>query len=89
MCGCATAGAGHNVLAVQQIVAAASPSAWRDGIVTAVSGRNITIVDIYDGTEVTLWHHDALALAIGEPVASHSAAGLLAAAGRELNVRGL
>lgn len=64
-----------DVLPVQAVVAAASPSAWRDGLVTATAPAEVTVT-LLDGT-VTVLLTRAAPLP-GEPVAVHPVAGLLA-----------
>lgn len=84
MCGsslCASGRAGHSVLPIQDRVASASPSAWRDGIVTASSTGTVTFA-LFDGETHTVWNHDDLGLAEGEPLAWHPVAGLIAAGGQ-------
>ncbi|WP_052460331.1 hypothetical protein [Microbacterium gorillae] len=80
---------GHGLSAIQLRLALATPSAWRDAVVTAVTADGwITLVAIADGTNVRVWHHADVSedLAIGEPVALHARYDVLVAAGRHLNV---
>ncbi|MCU1413734.1 MAG: nuclease [Microbacteriaceae bacterium] len=85
--GCSSTRAGHRVLVVQEVVAAASPSAFRDAIVVAVDAGRLDLVEIATGSALRLWHHSPVALAVGEPVAYHPVAGLLAAGRVRLSVR--
>jgi hypothetical protein len=85
--GCSSTRAGHDVLAVQEVVAAASPSAYRDAIVTAVDEGRIDLVEFATGSLLRLWHHAPVALTIGEPVAYHPVAGVLATGTLRLSVR--
>jgi hypothetical protein len=78
---CASGRAGHTVLPIQERVASASPSAWRDAIVTSSAHGTIELV-LFDGETRVLWNHDNLGLTTGEPVAWHPVAGVLAAAGQ-------
>ncbi|RMI06931.1 nuclease [Cellulomonas triticagri] len=67
-----------DVLPIQAVVATASPSAWRDGLVLAQADAQVTVA-LLDG-EV----HDLVTGATpqpGEPVALHPVAGLLAVGG--------
>lgn len=66
------------VLPIQQAVANASPSAWRDGIVVGAR-RGEVVVAALDGALTTLG--TAVVPALGEPVAFHPVAELLAVAG--------
>ena len=84
MCGaslCASGRAGHSVLPIQDRVASASPSAWRDGTVVATADGHITFASL-DGELQTVWNHDDLNLASGEPLAWHPVAGLIAVGGQ-------
>jgi hypothetical protein len=85
---CASGRAGHSVLPIQERVASASPSAWRDALVTHVADGSIEVV-LLDGEAHTLWNHDQLGLAIGEPIAWHQVAGIISAAGQLRSVTAL
>ena len=78
---CASGHAGHSVLAIQERVASASPSAWRDGLVGRTINGSIELV-LLDGDTRTVWNHDALGLSTGEPVSWHPVAGIISAAGQ-------
>jgi hypothetical protein len=67
-----------DVLPVQEVVATASPSAWRDGLVRAQHAALVTVV-LLDG-EVRRLVTRATPQP-GEPVAVHPVAGLLAVGG--------
>jgi hypothetical protein len=67
-----------DVLPIQEIVATASPSAWRDGLVVA-RDRDATTVVLLDGDVRVL--SSRAAPAVGEPVAVHPVAGLVALGG--------
>jgi len=88
MCGldCSSGQAGHGLLPVQQVVAAAAPSAWRDGI---VAGRQegTLILSLLDGGSIALWHHTDAGASVGDPVAYHPIAGVLAVSEARLSVR--
>jgi len=85
---CASGRAGHSVLPIQERVASASPSAWRDALVLS-SGDGAIEVLLLDGEARTLWNHDELELSVGEPVAWHQVAGVISAAGRLRSVSAL
>ncbi|GAA2719164.1 nuclease [Cellulomonas aerilata] len=73
-----------DVLPIQAAVATASPSAWRDGLVAA-SDRGTTTVALLDGGLQTF--ATRAAPAVGEPVAVHPVAELVAAAGAWYSAR--
>jgi hypothetical protein len=85
---CASGRAGHSVLPIQERVASASPSAWRDALVTTTAQGAIEIV-LLDGEARTFWNHDELDVVVGEPIAWHPVAGLIAADGRLRSVSAL
>ena len=85
---CASGRAGHSVLPIQERVASASPSAWRDALVTRSTNGTIELAFV-DGETRELWNHDALGLSVGEPVAWHPVAGLLSADGTLRSARPL
>jgi hypothetical protein len=65
------------VLPIQQAMAGATPSAWRDGLVLEASGNELSVAFL-DGDVVTLRAFDAIAeLGAGEPVAFHPVAEIL------------
>lgn len=65
-----------DVLPIQEAVATASPRAWRDGVVTDQGPGQLSVA-LLDGTSRTL--ATRADLAVGEPVAIHPVAELLAA----------
>jgi len=67
-----------DVLPVQEVVATASPSAWRDGLVVAQGDAQVTVA-LLDGDLHVLTTRAAPQP--GEPVAVHPVAGLLALGG--------
>ena len=85
---CASGRAGHSVLPIQERVASASPSAWRDALVTSSLNGAIELA-FFDGETRSLWNHDSLGLAVGEPVAWHPVAGLISADGQLRSTRPL
>lgn len=78
---CASGHAGHSVLPIQERVASASPSAWRDALVGRAVNGSVELV-LLDGDTRVVWNHDALGLATGDPVAWHPVAGVISAAGQ-------
>lgn len=77
---CASGRAGHSVLPIQERVASASPSAWRDAIVTSSANGSIDLV-LLSGESHTVWNHDDLELSAGEPISWHQVAGVISASG--------
>lgn len=86
---CASGRAGHSVLGIQERVASASPSAWRDAIVVGATDGTLELVLVDDGESRAFWNHDHLALLAGEPVAWHPVAGVIAAGGHLRSVSAL
>jgi hypothetical protein len=65
------------VLPIQQVMAGATPTAWRDGVVLEASDRELSVAFL-DGGELRLQAFDAFAgLSVGEPVAFHPVAEIL------------
>lgn len=93
---CHNHGAGHELLAIQARVVAATPSKWRDGIVRQVSRDGWIAVALLDDAaqvdapEATVWlwnHADRVnALPVGTPVAVHSIYHALAIGREHVNV---
>jgi hypothetical protein len=75
-----------DVLPIQEVVATASPSAWRDGLVASRDGDATTVV-LLDG-EVRVVSTRAPATS-GEPVAVHPVAEVLALGGTWYSARAL
>ena len=83
---CDKAGPGHALRPLQERIAAATPSKWRDGIVTSVSGGWIGLA-LVDGDIAWAWAHKTPAgLAPGEPVALHALYSTLAFGSERLSV---
>ena len=92
-CGCGAMCAdapGHLLTPMRLRLATATPSGWRDAVVTAVheDGR-IELAGWLDATPSTVWQHaDARdALAAGDVVALHAVYDVLAAGSLRLSVR--
>ncbi|WP_028048485.1 hypothetical protein [Cellulomonas sp. URHD0024] len=75
-----------DVLAIQSVVAKASPSAWRDGLVVSRHGDRLTVT-LLDGHVVVM--STIASPALGEPVAVHPVAGLVALGGTWFSARSL
>jgi len=75
-----------DILPIQSAVAHASPSAWRDGIVSAREGDALTVV-LLDGSVRVL--STSIAPAPGEPVAVHPVAEVLAVGSAWYSARAL
>ena len=67
-----------DLLPIQEAVATASPSAWRDGIVIARETATLTVALLDGGTTVLATR---AAPAVGEPVAVHLVAEVVAQGG--------
>ena len=67
-----------DLLPIQEAVAAASPRAWRDGVVTASEPGSTTVALLDGGTTVLTTRATP---AIGEPVAVHLVAEVVALGG--------
>lgn len=85
---CSSFAPGHALHLIQARLAAATPSEWRDAVVTSsdADSGEIVLHTLADGVAVTLWHAASTGLAPGEPVAIHGRYAVLAARGRRLNV---
>jgi hypothetical protein len=73
-----------NLLPIQEAVATASPSAWRDGLVAAQEPGTITVV-LLDGNVTQL--ATSATPATGEPVAVHLVAEVVALGGAWYSAR--
>jgi len=86
---CEHGAAGHVFTPLQARVTAATPSKWRDGIVTSAWSNGWIGVDLVDdGTNVWLWNHADHSDTIlrGEPVAVHALYDTLAVGTERLSV---
>ncbi|HEV7847831.1 MAG TPA: hypothetical protein VGO88_00695 [Mycetocola sp.] len=78
---------GHVLRPLQERIAAATASKWRDGVVSSVSGGWIGVTFIDCGDTAWVWAHLVPAdLAIGQPVALHSLYSTLAFGSVRLSV---
>ncbi len=88
---CTSGRAGHTVLPIQERVASASPSGWRDALVDRTDARGwVELVLLESDRRVWVWSHQTGAIRSGTPVALHRAAGVISAEGgiRSVLVRG-
>lgn len=73
-----------DLLPIQEAVATASPSAWRDGLVVARDGAELTVA-LLDGRTCVLL--TGAPVAPGEPVAVHPVAEVVAVGGTWYSAR--
>jgi hypothetical protein len=85
---CADTRPGHGLHAVQLRLAAATPSQWRDALVTGVDDRGRVHAITLDGDPIVWWNHGDLATVAtaGEPVAWHPIYNVLSVGDRRFNV---
>ena len=84
---CDKTGPGHSLPLLQQRIAAATPSKWRDGIVSSVSGGWIGVAFVDSGEAAWVWSHNVPdGLAVGQPVALHSLYSTLALGSERVSV---
>jgi len=84
---CDKTGPGHVLRPMQERIAAATPSKWRDGIVTSVSDGWLAVSFVGSDETAWVWTHTAPAdLTIGQPVALHSLYSTLAFGRERLSV---
>ncbi len=86
---CAAHDAGHALSSMQEVLAAATPSKWRDAIVVSVAASGwIEIALLDDDSTQLLWNHGDLTaeLSIGEPVVVHAVYEVLNAHGSKHSV---
>ena len=86
---CVEFGPGHALPLIQQRLASATPSKWRDAVVDTISNDGwLRLVTIDDQASVWVWNHtDANgSLTEGDPVAIHALYHVLAIGRTHLNV---
>ena len=84
---CEKTGPGHVLLPIQQRIASATPSKWRDGIVTSVSDGWLAVTFVASEETAWVWTHAIPeALTPGQPVALHSLYSTLAFGPERLSV---
>ncbi|NEM91947.1 hypothetical protein [Galbitalea soli] len=89
---CDVATPGHALSIIQQRVATATASKWRDAVVDSVSADGwVQLTTIDDRETVWVWNHRDLSsvLGAGEPVALHAVYHVLAIGGTWVNVASL
>lgn len=70
---CGKTGPGHVLRPLQERIAAATPSKWRDGIVTSRSDGWLGVTFVETGETAWAWTHAIpTGLTVGQPVALHS-----------------
>lgn len=75
------------VLAIQRCMAQASPHSWRDGIVVAAEEGSVEIALLEGGA--LLLRTSGAGVEVGEPVAYHPVAEILATGGATVTARAL
>jgi len=86
---CLNQGAGHAMHALQERVASATPSKWRDGLISHVTAGGWIGVELLEsGTTEWLWNHADLtaSVTVGQPVAVHAVYHTLAVGRERFNV---
>jgi hypothetical protein len=83
---CTSSRAGHTMLTIQERVAAASPSGWRDALVDRSERGWVELVLLDGDVRVWVWSHQAGVLRSGTPVALHRAAGIVSVPGGDVSV---
>lgn len=86
---CAQHRPGHALSPIQARVVAATPSKWRDGILSHLGAGGWLGIDLLGtGETVWVWHHGDVAASArrGEPVALHSVYNTLALGRARINV---
>jgi hypothetical protein len=70
-------------------MAGESPWGWRDAVVTAMRGLEVTVEYVTDEGRPVLWHHRPLEeyVAVGDPVRMHERYSLMDARGHWFSVR--
>jgi hypothetical protein len=86
---CASHGAGHTILALQERVTAATPSKWRDALVQSASSNGWIELRLIESGETTwVWNHTdrSATLPVGTPVSLHGLYHALAVGRERINV---
>jgi hypothetical protein len=86
---CLSRSAGHAMHALQERVTSATPSRWRDGIVSHVTAGGWIGIDLLEtGETVWVWNHAdrTASVAAGQPVALHALYHALAIGQERINV---
>ncbi len=79
---------GHGLHAMQQRLAAATPSKWLDAIVIGVEESGFATLATLDGGVRRVWHHDAFGgvLSAGDPIALHAVYGVVVVGAAQFSV---
>lgn len=96
---CSRRAPGHGISPMQLLASGATPSKWRDALVSQVDADGWIAVELFDVTAdgradaatpesgtVWLWSHAAPALDLGTPVALHALYGALAVGSERISV---
>ena len=85
---CAKTTPGHSLRPLQLRVSTATPSKWRDGIVTSVARNGWIEIALIESGTAWVWNHTDLSreASVGTPVALHSLYGTLALGSERVNV---
>ena len=79
---------GFELNPIQRLAAVATPSHWRDVVVTGVSADGwIDLVDLDSQAESRAWHYESTGVTVGEPVSLHDQYGVLAVGRTLFSVR--
>jgi hypothetical protein len=80
---------GYDLHPIQRLAAVATASHWRDRVVTRVTDDGwLELVDLDTDEPSRVWHHEAIAVSVGEPVSVHDQYGVLAVGRSLYSVRG-
>jgi len=79
---------GFELNPIQRLAAVATPSHWRDVVVTGVSADGwIDLVDLDTQAESRVWHYQSTGVVVGEPVSLHDQYGVFAVGRALFSVR--
>jgi len=79
---------GFELNPIQRLAAVATPSHWRDVVVTGISADGwIDLVDLDTQAESRVWHYESTGVTVGEPVSLHDQYGVLAVGRALFSVR--
>ncbi len=79
---CALEAPGHAAYLMQERIASTTPRQWEDALVSAIETDGwIDARTLASGELVRVWRHGGFPVAVGEPVAVHRVAALVAVVG--------
>jgi hypothetical protein len=79
---------GYELNPIQRLAAVATPSHWRDAVVTSVGADGwLELVDLQSDAVSRAWHYESTGVTVGEPVSLHDQYGVLAVGGALFSVR--